>query len=117
MAFPAYRQYRFHGNWLRVPARNGTGETMEVLMKRTGWRPRWAAVAAASLAVAAVGGPVAGAGAAAATGPHVKLIVAQNSITVPRYGHQVYIDPGIWVASLRSEERRVGKECRSRWSP
>ena len=24
-----------------------------------------------------------------------------------------YIDP----AKLRSEERRVGKECRSRWSP
>ena len=22
-----------------------------------------------------------------------------------------------WVNSLRSEERRVGKECRSRWSP
>jgi hypothetical protein len=102
MAFPAYRQYRFHGNWLRVPARNGTGETVEVLMKRTGWRPRWAAVAAAGLAVAAVGGPVAAAGAAPATGPQVKLIVAQNSITVPRYGRQVYIDPGIWVASLGS---------------
>ena len=24
---------------------------------------------------------------------------------------------GIPVAKLRSEERRVGKECRSRWSP
>src|SRR5258708_35555863 len=22
-----------------------------------------------------------------------------------------------WVTSMRSEERRVGKECRSRWSP
>src|SRR2546421_13120368 len=22
-----------------------------------------------------------------------------------------------WVARMRSEERRVGKECRSRWSP
>ena len=71
-------------------------------MKRTGWRPRWAAIAAASLAVAAVSGPVAAAGAAPATGPEVKLVAAQNSITVPRYGHQVYLDPGIWVASLGS---------------
>ena len=27
------------------------------------------------------------------------------------------IDPGVVHALLRSEERRVGKECRSRWSP
>ena len=25
--------------------------------------------------------------------------------------------PGVTVATTRSEERRVGKECRSRWSP
>src|SRR5256886_6789883 len=25
--------------------------------------------------------------------------------------------PPIWVPGSRSEERRVGKECRSRWSP
>ena len=24
---------------------------------------------------------------------------------------------GMWIGFLRSEERRVGKECRSRWSP
>ena len=24
---------------------------------------------------------------------------------------------GVWTKQLRSEERRVGKECRSRWSP
>src|SRR3712207_9554221 len=24
---------------------------------------------------------------------------------------------GVWLGSARSEERRVGKECRSRWSP
>ena len=23
----------------------------------------------------------------------------------------------LWIACTRSEERRVGKECRSRWSP
>ena len=26
-------------------------------------------------------------------------------------------DPSVVIASSRSEERRVGKECRSRWSP
>ena len=38
---------------------------------------------------------------------------------------QIYPQPGwvehnpmeIWSSQLRSEERRVGKECRSRWSP
>src|SRR2546429_9114802 len=25
--------------------------------------------------------------------------------------------PAIWAWGMRSEERRVGKECRSRWSP
>ena len=25
--------------------------------------------------------------------------------------------PGVQAATVRSEERRVGKECRSRWSP
>ena len=24
---------------------------------------------------------------------------------------------GMWIVDKRSEERRVGKECRSRWSP
>ena len=29
-----------------------------------------------------------------------------------------FIDPGNWASNIaRSEERRVGKECRSRWSP
>src|SRR5476649_809715 len=26
-------------------------------------------------------------------------------------------EPGFWCGAARSEERRVGKECRSRWSP
>src|SRR3989441_8779004 len=29
----------------------------------------------------------------------------------------VFIGAGPWYRSGRSEERRVGKECRSRWSP
>src|SRR5260221_14365534 len=31
-----------------------------------------------------------------------------------RWGRGVYWQ---WICWLRSEERRVGKECRSRWSP
>src|ERR1051326_6444742 len=30
-------------------------------------------------------------------------------------GRGKYLIPGLW--DMRSEERRVGKECRSRWSP
>lgn len=73
-------------------------------MTRRGWRSRWTAVAAAGLTAAAMSGavPAAAAGAASASGPRVKLIAAQKSITVPRYGRQVYLDPGIWVASLGS---------------
>src|SRR5437879_6790697 len=34
------------------------------------------------------------------------------------YGQLVTLDiPGAGKLTLRSEERRVGKECRSRWSP
>src|SRR2546429_3809534 len=34
-------------------------------------------------------------------------------------GYFVFINvkPGSYVLGVRSEERRVGKECRSRWSP
>ena len=34
-------------------------------------------------------------------------------------GTKVSVNPDIWnpEKGLRSEERRVGKECRSRWSP
>jgi hypothetical protein len=71
-------------------------------MKRTGWRSRWAALAAAGLAAAAVCAPLTAAGGVTGPGPEVKLIAAQNRITAPRYGGQVFLDPGIWVASLRS---------------
>ena len=33
-------------------------------------------------------------------GPVIKLIAAQHSITAPQFGNQVFVDPGIWVASL-----------------
>ena len=33
------------------------------------------------------------------------------------FGFNHRFHPGIMKAKIRSEERRVGKECRSRWSP
>ena len=35
------------------------------------------------------------------------------------YAYYDFIDESVWLGMLRdrSEERRVGKECRSRWSP
>src|SRR5437773_2281583 len=41
--------------------------------------------------------------------PVAVLAAAAVATTRPRIGSSVFI--------LRSEERRVGKECRSRWSP
>src|ERR1035441_10668584 len=34
-----------------------------------------------------------------------------------RSRYNLHISDGHWEISSRSEERRVGKECRSRWSP
>lgn len=66
------------------------------------------AMAVAGLVIAtaagAVSAPAASAASApaaqAAPGPVIKLIAAQRIITVSRSGKQVFVDPGIWVASL-----------------
>jgi hypothetical protein len=72
-------------------------------MKRAGMRRRGIAIGLAGLTAAAVTGlGMMGAGASAAPGPRVKLIVAQNSISLLRQGGVVYLDPGIWTASLGS---------------
>jgi hypothetical protein len=64
-------------------------------------RLRTAAIAVAGLTAASVTVPgLTGAAASTPPGPQLKLIPAQNSITVPRYGRTVYLDPGIWTASL-----------------
>ena len=39
------------------------------------------------------------------------------SETVKSYLKEKYNKPGNVFIGVRSEERRVGKECRSRWSP
>jgi Lysyl oxidase len=76
-------------------------------MKRPsrGLRSAGAAIAGLGLVAATVPGVALAAAAAArpaAQGPTVKLIAAQNTITVPKFGRQVFVDPGIWAASLGS---------------
>src|SRR5262245_43219431 len=59
-----------------------------------------AVVAAAATLIATTVSGAAAAGAAPAPGPVVKLIVAQNTITVQSFRGRVFFNPGIWVASL-----------------
>ena len=49
-----------------------------------------------------------------------KTAPAITDAIIERAQHGIYgysIVPDGWGQSYRSEERRVGKECRSRWSP
>src|SRR5258707_1215621 len=57
-------------------------------------------MAAAGLVVATAASAVSAPAAQAAPGPVFKLIAAQHTVTVTRSGNQVFVDPGIWVASL-----------------
>src|SRR3970282_2773807 len=45
------------------------------------------------------------------------LPIYLHSLTERRFGRRPSSDPHGREAEHRSEERRVGKECRSRWSP
>ena len=41
-----------------------------------------------------------------------------GALELVKRGHKVFVQKGAGLGSgFRSEERRVGKECRSRWSP
>jgi hypothetical protein len=76
-------------------------------VERASWRRgrlRGAAAVLAGLALAApiMTVPAQAAVQSAAQGPTVKLMVAQKTISLPRYGGQVFLDPGVWVASLGS---------------
>ena len=47
-----------------------------------------------------------------------QVVDALNGFTMHKSGHrQLQVGFGGESKSIRSEERRVGKECRSRWSP
>lgn len=76
-------------------------------MKGRRWRLRCAAVAIAGCTVAAtapltVAAAQSAVPAPAVPGPAVQLIAAQNRTTATRFGGRVFIDPGIYVASLGS---------------
>ena len=50
--------------------------------------------------------------------PLIDRLVIEMCLTkaiLPKHFKQV--SNGFWLSKARSEERRVGKECRSRWSP
>lgn len=64
------------------------------------WMLRSTAAAVAGLTIAAAL-PTGLASAKTVTGgPTIKLVNAQNNITVARYGKRVYLDPGIYVTAL-----------------
>jgi hypothetical protein len=76
-------------------------------VKRASWRRgrlRGAAAVLAGLALAApiMTEPAQATVQPAVQGPAVKLIVAQKTISLPRFGNMVFLDPGVWVASLGS---------------
>ena len=71
-------------------------------MNHSRWALRYAALAATGLAAVAAlpGGPAAAQSTPA--GPSVKLVTAQRSINVPKYGKFVYLDPGVYVIAVGS---------------
>jgi len=76
-------------------------------VERASWRRgrlRGAAVVLAGLALAApvMTAPAQAAAQSQAQGPTVKLVVAQKTVSLPRFDGQVFLDPGVWVASLGS---------------
>ena len=72
-------------------------------MKRPGRGLRHAAAAGfASVLAATLAGPALAGTQAAAPGPVVKLVVAQNTLTLSSFRGQVFLDPGVYVASLGS---------------
>src|SRR6266498_768371 len=86
---------------------------------RRGMRSMVVAVAGCTIAATALSG-LAGLSAlsgaqAASLGPTVKLIAAQSKITVFEFGGRVFLDPGIYVASLTSAlELRVARASHSK---
>ena len=53
------------------------------------------------------------------TAVHKKVLIVDDSPAEVRLMQGLLEKEGYWPIALhdRSEERRVGKECRSRWSP
>ena len=48
----------------------------------------------------------------------IEYTLIYNASGVLNFSHDKMVSLGAYIyAGMRSEERRVGKECRSRWSP
>ena len=47
----------------------------------------------------------------------IDRLAEEENIAVMESKHKALIGKGYVAGQKRSEERRVGKECRSRWSP
>ncbi|MDR2983307.1 MAG: hypothetical protein LBV34_00565 [Nocardiopsaceae bacterium] len=84
-------------------------------MKNSRWALRYAVVTAVGLATATAlpaGLAAAQPSASATSGPMAKLILAQKTINVPRFGKRAFIDTGAYVVavgnSLRFNVRRAG---------
>ena len=73
-------------------------------MNRPGRGLRTTAAAGLTSAVVAatLAGPALAGTQGATQGPVVKLVVAQNSITLSSFRGRVFLDPGVYVASLGS---------------
>jgi Lysyl oxidase len=73
-------------------------------MNNSRWALRSAALAVAGVAAAAglPAGLAPAQAAAAHASPQLKLVVAQKSVNVPRYGRRVFIDPGVYVTAVGS---------------
>jgi Lysyl oxidase len=69
-------------------------------MRHPRWAPRCAAAAAGLALVASLPAGVSLASATgSATGPVVKLIASQKTVTVGRFGGRVFIDPGVYIST------------------
>ena len=81
-------------------------------MKRARWAMRWIGATAGLAMAAALPAGTGFASAAGRSGPVVRLIAAQHSITVQRFGKQVFVDPGVYItafgAPLEFDVRRAG---------
>src|SRR5215831_16218637 len=75
----------------------------------------WRVVASAWALVLALMVVLAGAVAMACLHDHAQPDHLLAGAVIPQ--HDPCVGPGVASAPGRSEERRVGKECRSRWSP
>ena len=101
-----------------TPGRDGTASLTGVINT---YHPGVGTAAAASTTITL--GTAAGAATPIAIGDLVLVIQMQDagidSTNTGAYGDGVAGDPATGSTALnsRSEERRVGKECRSRWSP